>query len=176
MSWTIERLYKANFLQDLSDKRVCMVENFLNTCKNEQSPEEKLDKLVQNFNNNPDILNPPEKYNNFIEIKSVCESVIKNIYKTPCALQNVTVKNCDTDLILRPLKAIINLEFWKPELSIGQDELVELLSEYIGYELRLFIGHDFLLERKVLNIIDPLIATHNTEANIINFHFTYTSN
>lgn len=175
MTWTIERLQKAQFL--LPNTPIAVVnpqeiEDFLNSCENEMTSEDKLTKITEQFAATE--LDP--RISGLYKSEYVFNSIVQRMYATACALPCVYVEPNRANTISRPFKAILHPNRY---ITDSYDEAavsytIELLSEYLGYELKLVIGHECILHKKPIYISSPLIAEWR-EDNIITFRFTYST-
>jgi hypothetical protein len=180
MTWTIDRLQKAQFL--IPNTPIAIVnpqeiEDFLNGCENTVSREDKLLRIAEQFAATE--LDP--QIANLYKSEYVFTSIVQKMYATACALPCVYVEPNTGTTVSRPFKAILHPNRYKTFYDMGlttDEEMVattiELLSEYLSYELKLVIGHECILHKKPIYISSPLIPEWR-EDNIITFRFTYST-
>lgn len=172
MTWTLDRLKKANFLlPEISDVEIPNIQFVLTNADDSATVEEKVSVLLERFKDT--VL--PSEIVGMHERDYVLTNIVRNMYTTACALPNVHVTGASEKLETKQFKAIFNLEryaSWVYEESTITSA-IELLSEYLSYELKLFIGHNCLLQRKHIYISSPLVLTCND--NIVTFSFTYST-
>jgi hypothetical protein len=175
MTWTIDRLQKANFL--IPNTPVAIVnpqeiEDFLNGCDNTVTRDDKLVKLAEQFATTE--LDP--RIAGLYKSEYVFTSIVQRIYGTVCALPCVYVEPNAANTVSKQFKAILHPNRY---IADSYDEAsitstIELLSEYLTYELKLFVGHECILHKKPIYISSPLIPEWR-EDNIITFRFTYST-
>jgi hypothetical protein len=173
MTWTIDRLQKANFL--IPNTPIAIVnpqeiEDFFNSCENTVTREDKLLRVAEQFAATE--LQP--QISNLYKSEYVFTSIVQKMYSTVCALPCVYVEPNKANTVSRPFKAIMHPNRY---ITDSYDEAavsytIELLSDYLSYELKLFIGHECILNKKQIYISSPLIPEWR-EDNIISFSFTY---
>jgi hypothetical protein len=173
MSWTIDRLQKANFF--IPNTPIAIVnpqeiEDFFNGCENTVTREDKLLRIAEKFAATE--LQP--QIANLYKSEHVFSSIVQKMYSTVCALPCVYVEPNTVSTTSRQFKAILHPNRY---ITDSYDEstvitTIELLSEYLSYELKLFIGHECILQKKPIYISSPLIPEWG-EDNIITFRFTY---
>jgi hypothetical protein len=175
MTWTIERLQKAQFL--IPNTPIAIVnpqeiEDFLNGCENTVSREDKLLRIAEQFAATE--LDP--QIANLYKSEYVFTSIVQKIYGTACALPCVYVEPNTGTTVFKQFKAILHPNRYITE-SYDESTVtttIELLSDYLSYELKLFIGHECILHKTPIYISSPLIPEWR-EDNIITFRFTYST-
>jgi hypothetical protein len=175
MTWTIERLQKANFFIPNTPIAVVNpreIEDFLNGCENTVTREDKLVKIAEQFAATE--LEP--QIANLYKSEYVFSSIVQRMYATVCALPCVYVEPNVANTVSKQFKAILHPNRY---ITDSYDEAsitstIELLSEYLTYELKLVIGHECILQKKPIYISSPLIPEWR-EDNIITFRFTYST-
>jgi len=179
MSWTIDRLQKANFF--IPNTPIAIVnpqeiEDFFNGCENTVTREDKLLRIAKQFA----ATELDMRISNLYKSEYVFTSIVQRMYATACALPCVYVEPNMDNTVSRPFKAILHpnrylTAFYDMGLTSDEEAVaatIELLSEYLSYELKLFIGHECILQKKPIYISSPLIPEWG-EDNIITFRFTY---
>lgn len=120
----------------------------------------KLERLIQNYKEHaPD---------DFAFDKEVTQ-IIKNVYTSLCSLPNIEVIEESVETTSHQFKAVINLKNYE-KIEFGakaQAELVQLLSTYLGEEVRGLI--DKL--KTTVYIHNPLVISF--EEHFIRFAITY---
>lgn len=175
MTWTIDRLQKAQFL--IPNTPIAIVnpqeiEDFLNGCENTVTREDKLVRIAEQFaatNIDPQIAG-------LYKSEYVFASIVQRMYATVCALPCVHVEPRADNTVSKQFKAILHPNRYITE-SYDESNVtttIELLSEYLSYELKLVIGHECILHKKPIYISSPLIPEWR-EDNIITFQFTYST-
>jgi hypothetical protein len=175
MTWTIDRLQKANFL--IPNTPIAIVnpqeiEDFLNTCNNRVTREDKLVKIAEQFAATK--LDP--QIAGLYKSEYVFTSIVQRMYATVCALPCVYVEPAASNNVSKQFKAILHPNRYIAE-SYDESTVnttIELLSEYLSYELKLFVGHECILNKTPIYISSPLIPEWR-EDNIITFRFTYST-
>jgi len=175
MTWTIDRLHKANFFVPNTPIAIVNpqeIEDFLNSCENTMPPEDKLARIAEQFAATE--LDP--RISGLHESEHILTSIVQRMYATACALPCVYVEPNMANTVSRPFKAIMHPNRYITE-SYDESNVattIELLSEYLGYELKLVIGHECILHKTPIYISSPLIPEWR-EDNIITFRFTYST-
>ena len=175
MSWTIDRLHKANFFVPNTPIAIVNpqeIEDFLNGCENEMTREDKLVKLAEQFATTE--LDP--QIAGLYKSEYVFTSIVQRMYATVCALPCVYVEPTAGTTVSKQFKAILHPNRY---IAGAYDEAsltstIELLAEYLSYELKLFVGHECILHKTPIYISSPLIPEWR-EDNIITFRFTYST-
>lgn len=175
MTWTIDRLQKAQFL--IPNTPIAIVnpqeiEDFLNGCENTVSREDKLLRIAEQFAATE--LQP--QIANLYKSEYVFTSIVQRMYGTVCALPCVYVEPNVANTVSKQFKAILHPNRYITE-SYDESTVtttIELLSEYLSYELKLFVGHESILHKTPIYISSPLIPEWR-EDNIITFRFTYST-
>jgi len=173
MSWTIDRLHKANFFVPNTPIAIVNpqeIEDFLNSCENTMSREDKLLRVAEQFA----VTELQPQIANLYKSEYVFTSIVQKMYSTVCALPCVYVEPNTGTTVSKQFKAILHPNRY---ITDSYDEstvstTIELLSEYLSYELKLFIGHECILNKKPIYISSPLIPEWR-EDNIIAFSFTH---
>jgi hypothetical protein len=175
MTWTIERLQKAQFL--IPNTPIAIVnpqeiEDFLNGCENTVSREDKLAKIAEQFA----VTELDPRISGLYKSEYVFTSIVQRMYGTVCALPCVYVEPTAGTTVSKQFKAILHPNRY---ITDSYDEAaitstIELLSEYLSYELKLFVGHECILHKTPIYISSPLIPEWR-EDNIITFRFTYST-
>jgi hypothetical protein len=173
MTWNIDRLKRAGFLLTESNiSNAQEIEEFLSNCESTVATEDKLHTITEKFS----IAELQPQISKMHRSDYLFTSIIQNMYATVSALPCVYVQRDIVPTKLRNFKAILHLDRY---INDSYDEAtvkgtIELLSEYLGYELKLFIGHECVLNKTPIYIDSPLIPTVG-EDNIITFSFTYST-
>lgn len=181
MTWTIDRLQKANFFVPNTPIAIVNpqeIEDFLNGCKNMMSSEDKLARIAEQLV----ITELDSRISGLYKSEYMLTSIVQRMYATACALPCVYVEPNRANTVSRPFKAILHPDRYLMgfyDMGVTSDDetvdaTIELLSEYLSYELKLVIGHECILHKKPIYISSPLIPEWRDD-NIITFRFTYST-
>lgn len=93
--------------------------------------------------------------------------IIKNVYAHVCKLPHVEIVNEPNNTSLHNFKAVINLKNYDPNNIKAKKEVIQLLSTYLGEEVRQFVDKS----QNMIYIHNPMVISFKDH--FIHFSITY---